>query len=122
MSPKPAVKGFVNNDAYVNDKIYNVFWTGARYTVIPHLDLTAAYYYVHQNAYGTGDAAGCSSNAFATCSGSLQAVSLDADYFVTKRFDVYAGAMYSAVHDGLAQGYDFHTNNINPTVGVRFKL
>ena len=30
--------------------------------------------------------------------------------------------MYSAVHDGLANGYDFNTTNITPTVGLRFKF
>ncbi len=115
-------EAFVNNNAYPNDKLYNVFWAGVRYTIVRDLDLTAAGYYVHQNAYGTGAAAGCSTTAAATCSGNLQAYSFDADYNLTKRFDVYAGAMYSAVHGGLANGYIYHTTNINPTVGVRFKF
>ena len=36
-------------------------------------------------------------------------------------FDVYAGAMYSGVHDGFAAGY-LATTNINPTVGIRYKF
>jgi len=116
------VEAFVNNDAYPVPKIYNVAWAGVRYTVIPHLDLTGAYYYVHQSAYGTGTEAGCTTSAHGVCSGDLQAFSFDADYTLTKRFDVYAGAMYSGVHNGLANGYVFHTTNINPTVGVRFKF
>ncbi len=116
------IEAFVNNKAYVNDKIYNVFWGGIRYSVLPHLDLTAAYYFVHQNAYGTGTAAGCSTTVSGTCSGSLEALSFDLDYVLSKRFDVYAGAMYSAVHNGLASGYAFQTTNINPTIGVRFKF
>jgi predicted porin len=116
------VLAYVNNDAYVNARIYNVFWTGVRYTVISHLDLTAAYYNVHQNAYGTGTEAGCDTAAHAVCSGTLEAFSFDADYELTKRFDAYAGAMYSGVKNGLANGYTFHTTNINPTIGVRFKF
>jgi predicted porin len=116
------VLAYVNNNAYVNDRIYNVYWTGVRYSARPHLDLTVAYYTVRQNSYGTGASAGCSSKAFATCSGILQAYSFDADYILTKRFDVYAGVMYSGVRNGLANGYLFHTNNLNPTVGVRFKF
>jgi predicted porin len=116
------VLAYVNNNAYVNDRIYNVYWTGVRYSARPHLDLTVAYYTVRQNSYGTGASAGCSSKAFGTCSGSLQAYSFDADYILTKRFDVYAGVMYSGVRNGLANGYLFHTNNLNPTVGVRFKF
>jgi predicted porin len=115
-------EAFVNNDAYANAKTYSVYWTGVRYTVVPHLDLTGAFYHVHQNAYGTGEEAGCSTSAHGSCSGDLEAFSFDADYSLTKRFDVYAGAMYSAVHNGLANGYVFHTTNINPTVGVRFKF
>jgi predicted porin len=113
---------FVTNDAYDNDKILQVYWTGVRYTVIPHLDLTAAYYGVHQNAYGSGKLAGCSTTANSTCSGSLETFSFDADYRFNVHFDVYAGALYSGVHDGLANGYAFYTTNINPTIGVRYKF
>ncbi|HXL96957.1 MAG TPA: hypothetical protein VN925_01180, partial [Steroidobacteraceae bacterium] len=73
-------------------------------------------------SYGTAAAAGCSSNVSGTCSGTLDAFSFDADYSISKRLDAYAGAMYSAVHDGFANGYLFQTNNINPTIGVRYKL
>jgi predicted porin len=113
---------FVTDDAYDNDKILQVYWTGVRYTVIPNLDLTAAYYGVHQNAYGTGKVAGCSTTANSTCSGSLETFSFDADYRFNVHFDVYAGAMYSGVHDGLASGYAFYTTNINPTLGARYKF
>ena len=113
---------YVNNNAYVNPKILNVYWGGLRYTPIPHLDLTAAYYGFHQNSYATGANAGCSSKVSGACSGNFDDFSFDADYAFTKRFDAYVGAMYSGVHNGLANGYDFHTTNINPTVGVRFKF
>jgi predicted porin len=113
---------FVNNTAFPKDRLLNVYWAGVRYTVIPQLDLIAAYYLVHQNSFGTGANAGCSTNVASTCSGNLVAYSFAADYALTKRFDVYFGAMYSAVHDGFANGYAFKTNNINPTLGVRFKF
>jgi predicted porin len=112
----------VNNNAFVNNKEINLFWGGVRYTVIPHLDLVGAVYYYHQNAYGTGANAGCSTNASGTCSGHFEAFSFDAVYSFSKRFDGYAGAMYSAVYDGVANGYTFQRNNLNPTVGVRFKF
>jgi len=111
---------FVNNAAYANDKKLDVYWAGVRYTVLPGLDVVAAYYGYRQNAYGTGSQAGCSTNAHSVCSGSFQAYSLDANYRLTKRFDAYAGLMYSAVSDGVANGYLFDTTNINPTVGVRY--
>jgi predicted porin len=115
------VLAFVNNTAYDKSKTNQVYWTGARYTVIPELELTGAYYGYKQNAYGTGTQAGCSTTAHSTCSGSLDAFSFDADYHFNPHFDAYAGAMYSGVHDGLASGY-FHSTNINPTIGVRFKF
>jgi predicted porin len=115
------VLAFVNNTAYNDSKTVQVYWTGARYTVIPHLDLTVAYYGYHQDAYGTGKLAGCSTSAHSTCSGSLDAFSLDADYRFNPHFDAYLGAMYSGVHDGAASGYIYSTN-INPTIGVRYKF
>jgi predicted porin len=98
-----------------------VYWTGVRYTVIPNLELTGAFYGYNQNAYGTGVQAGCTTTAHGTCSGNLKAYSLDADYHFNKHFDAYLGAMYSGVHDGVASGY-LYTTNINPTVGVRYKF
>jgi predicted porin len=115
------VLAFVTNNAYNKSKTVQVYWTGVRYTVIPNLDLTAAYYGYHQNAYGTGTQAGCTTIAHSTCSGSFDAFSFDADYRFNQHFDAYAGAMYSGVHDGVASGY-LQTTNINPTVGVRYKF
>jgi predicted porin len=115
------VLAYVNNTAYNNPKILQVYWSGVRYSVIPQLELTAAYYGVHQSGYGSGNQAGCSTNAHSACSGNLQTFSFDADYRFNVHFDVYAGAMYSGVHDGLAFSY-INTTNINPTIGVRYKF
>jgi predicted porin len=76
---------------------------------------------VHQSAYGSGQQAGCTSAAHSTCSGSLEAFSVDADYRFNVHFDAYIGAMYSGVHDGMASGYTY-TTNLNPTIGVRYKF
>jgi len=115
------VLAFVNNTSYTIPKILQVYWTGVRYTVIPNLDLTAAYYGVHQAAFGSGTQAGCSTSAHSVCSGSLEAISFAADYRFNVHFDAYLGAMHSGVHDGLASGY-LHSTNINPTIGVRYKF
>lgn len=111
----------VNNTAYTKPKIVNLYWGGVRYTVIPKLDLTAAYYGYHQNSYATGANAGCTTNIAGQCSGNFDAFSLDADYQFTRRFDAYAGTMYSGVKDGVSNGY-LKTTNLNPTIGVRFKF
>ena len=115
------ILAFVNNTAYDNSKQQQVYWTGVRYSIIPKLDLTAAYYGVHQSAYGSGTQAGCVTSAHSVCSGDLTAVSFDADYRFNVHLDAYAGAMYSNVHGGLASGY-LETNNFNPTIGVRLKF
>jgi predicted porin len=116
------ILAFVSNSAYDNDKVVQVYWTGLRYTLIPPLELTVAYYGYHQNAYGSGAEAGCSTAANSACSGRFEAFSFDADYHFNKHFDAYAGAMYSGVHDGVASGYIYYTTNINPTIGVRYKF
>lgn len=115
------ILAFVTDDAYEHEKTTNVYWTGVRYTVVPPLDVTAAYYGYDQNAYGTGAQAGCTTAAHSVCSGSFEAFSFDADYHFNKHFDAYLGAMYSGVHGGVASGY-IHTTNINPTVGVRYRF
>jgi predicted porin len=115
------ILAFVNNTAYDKSKLVQVYWMGLRYTVVPRLELTAAYYGVHQNAYGSGTQAGCSTSAHSVCSGNLEAFSFDADYRFNVHFDAYVGVMYSAVHDGMASGY-LYTTNINPTIGVRYKF
>src|SRR5580692_8056880 len=61
----------------------------------------------------------CSNTSLATCSGQLDAFSLVVDYRFAKRFDAYAGAMYSKVANGLASGF-LHSNTVDPTVGMRF--
>jgi predicted porin len=115
------VLAFVSNTSYDNPKNVQVYWGGVRYTVIPHLELTAAYYGVHQNAYGTGTQAGCSTASHSTCSGTLDAFSLDADYRFNVHFDAYLGAMYSGVRNGMASAY-LNTTNVNPTIGVRYRF
>ena len=115
------VLAFVTNNAFVDPKQVQVYWAGARYSVLAGLDLTAAYYHVHQDAYGIGTQANCSTTAHSTCSGNLQGISFDADYRFNVHFDLYAGAMYSGVHDGMGSGYLYSTN-INPTIGARYKF
>jgi predicted porin len=114
------ILAFVNNTAFPNTKVLQVFWAGAKYKVLQSVELTAAYYGYKQNAYAAGADAGCSSTISGACSGTLDAFSFDAVWHLSKRFDAYAGAMYTGVHDGLANGYIFHTTDINPTLGVRF--
>lgn len=113
---------FVNNAAFPHDKVLQVYWVGAKYTMLSRLDLTAVYYGVKQNSYGIGANAGCAGTQAGTCSGNENVYSFSADYRFTKRFDTYAGVMYSSVQGGLASGFIFNTTNANPTIGFRFKF
>jgi predicted porin len=108
--------GAVNNTAFTNKKVLQVIWVGAKYAFRPDIDLIGAYYHEQQNSFQGN---GCSNNTFAACSGQLDAVSVVADYRFAKRFDVYAGAMFSKVSNGLASGF-LNTSTIDPTVGLRF--
>ncbi len=116
------VLGAVNNAAYAKgDKQLNVYWLGARYAVTQKFSAAIAYYGEKQFAYATGANAGCSSVVSGACSGNLNVASASLDYHFTKRFDTYAGVMWSNVTHGLANGY-LNTSMIDPTIGVRFSF
>jgi predicted porin len=113
---------------FLHDKTLQVGWVGVRYTVLPELDLVGAWYGYKQNAYGSPTAnAECSSSTPhakepGTCGGTETVVSFDADYRLSKRFDAFAGVMYSGVRDGLAGGFPYNVTDITTTAGVRFKF
>jgi predicted porin len=113
---------FVNNKAFPHDKVLDVYWFGGKYTLLSKLDLTAAFYGLRQNSYGEGANAGCKGTTAGTCSGDEKAITFSADYRFTKRFDVYAGGMYTSVQGGLANGFLLNTNNFDPTIGFRFRF
>ena len=48
---------------------------------------------------------------------------IDYRFGFAKKFDVYAGVMWSQVNNGLANGYQSGGHvNIDPTVGLRFRF
>jgi predicted porin len=108
----------VNNAAFNIQKILQFSWVGARYSITPVFDLTAAYYQYNQKSF---NANGCTNISAGSCAGELHYGSLVADYHLSKRFDTYAGVSYSLVQNGLAEGYLF-TSTWAPTVGVRFNF
>ncbi len=114
------ILAFVNNAAYDHHRTLQIFWSGLRYSVTPRLDVATAYYGYRQNSYAIGVNAGCTNNS-PGCSGTLNGLSLSADWRISKRFDVYAGTMRTSVADGLASGY-LNTSNVATTVGVRFNF
>lgn len=112
------VLSVVNNSAYTINKTLAVSWVGAKVAITPKLDLTGAFYHYSQNSYKGN---GCQDNSAGSCSGSLNATSLSADYKISKRLDLYGGAMYSKVKNGLASGY-LHTSSVDPMVGMRYNF
>jgi predicted porin len=119
----PNFDNIVNNAAYGIQRIFQIGWVGARWSATPQLDVTGAFYGYWQSSYHAtaGVKDGCDTSAFAQCAGTLDDVSLVADYHWTKRFDGYVGANWSQVADGLANGYLFK-NDWTYMTGVRFNF
>ena len=112
------VLSITNNTAFTINRIMQYSWVGARWSVLPHFDVTVAYYRYNQKSNATN---GCSDTSAATCAGELHDASLVADYHWTKRFDTYLGVNYSLAQDGLASGFLFK-NEFSPALGVRFNF
>ena len=110
--------GIVQPNAYNINKSLQIYWAGFKYPIMQDLDLVGAYYHYHQLDYS---AKPCSNSSAASCDGTLDAVSAMVDWRFAKKFDAYAGVMFSEVNNGLASGYVQHTN-ADPTVGLRFRF
>jgi predicted porin len=108
----------INNTAYTIPRIQQIFWGGGRYAFTSTLDVGVAYYHYFQNSYYTKS---CSNSSHAQCAGALDAVSFDVDWQFAKKFDTYAGVMFSQVNNGLSNGY-LHGENFAPTAGLRFRF
>ncbi len=115
----------VNNASLPKEKDLYYIWGGVRYAATSKLDLAAAYYYLHQDDYTVSAAniALCSQDKslVGTCSGDEHVASLMADYHFSKKFDVYAGVMYSLVLGSQDNGF-IHNNNIAPSAGFRYNF
>ena len=129
----PVLGSGITSTAFVNNEIFQIFWTGAKYSILNNLDVTGAYYYYNQNNYSlagtncgpntTAPAPGYAPQGAANskCAGTMDAFSALIDWKPVKRLDVYAGLMYSEMHGGLANGY-LHSNDIDPTIGLRLQF
>jgi predicted porin len=108
----------ITQTAFFHDEHLQIMWTGARYAFTDTFDAGIAYYHYDQNSFGK---VACSNASASTCSGQLNAVSFNVDWQFAKKFDLYAGFMYSAVANGLSNGYQVF-NNFAPTAGLRFRF
>jgi predicted porin len=113
----------INNTAFsAGDKPFHIFWTGLKYSVTDELDITGAYYFNYQPTFGAPtNCTNAGSATPTTCHGTLNAVSFVADWKFAKKFDTYAGIMFSQVSGGLASGF-LNRSVIAPTVGLRFRF
>ncbi len=114
----PVLFGNISQTGFVHDEHLQIMWTGARYAFTSTLDGGVAYYHYDQNSFGKTF---CADNSASTCAGTLDAVSVNVDWKFAKKFDVYAGMMFSQVRNGLANGFLFRSN-FAPTAGLRFQF
>ncbi len=133
----------VSNTAFAHgDKILQTEWVGVKYAFNSQTDFTLAYYNINQNNFGgiANTPAVCaapqSMNGFykgklyqtaitgaaprpGSCAGGENIISGYVDYHFTKRFDAYAGMMWSEYDGGLAAG-SIYNMNFAPSAGVRY--
>ena len=114
-----------------NEKLVNIWWTGAKYTYRSKTDFTFSWYQQRQNDFRSPPA--CSSAPSvgfrSSCAGTLNEGSVYADQHFTKRIDGFIGIAYSWVSGGLAiaiphkPGVPYnYDNNCAPTIGARFSF
>ena len=118
----------ISNTAYgtngLGNKTLQVMWIGARYAVKENLDVMTGYYHYIQNSFfGTaaGGPAPCSDSSHSQCAGTFDGISFAVDWRFAPKWDLYAGVMFTQVTGGLANGY-LQRNNVDPTVGLRFRF
>ncbi|MBO0751825.1 MAG: porin [Bradyrhizobiaceae bacterium] len=119
------VPGFAITTATFNakDKVLNVGWGGARYSITDAVDVAGAYYHVSQNNF-TGSAttcAGATGNlAASACAGTQDTVSAVVDWKFAPKWDTYVGTQYTKLSGGLANGF-IADNFLVTSAGVRFR-
>jgi predicted porin len=89
--PKEAlVASAFSASAGFRDKILQVFWFGARYSVTETVDVVGAYYHYNQNDYTTENCA--VETAHSQCAGKMDAVSALIDWKFAPKWDTYIGS------------------------------
>jgi predicted porin len=118
----------INNTAFgvngLGNKTMQIMWVGAKYAVTENLDVIGAYYHYIQDSFfgtATGGPAPCSGPEHPQCAGTFDAVSAAVDWRFAPKWDVYFGLMFTQVNGGLAFGF-LQRNNVDPTVGLRFRF
>jgi predicted porin len=141
-------QGVNQGDQFYTPETLQVFWAGARYSILPNLDVAVAYYHYDQGFYmKTASTTPCtakkgSDSQASNCAGTLDAVSGLIDWHFFARMDAYAGVMWSQVSGGQANGYNntpgpgetfascssshptcvMNRVNLDPTIGIRVQF
>jgi predicted porin len=108
-------------------KVVQIWWMGAKYTYRSKTDFTLSWYHQRQNDFRVPSTCSPEAGFRSSCAGDLDEVSLYTDHHFTKRFDGFAGVVFSEVNGGPAiaiphgPGVPYlHHSNLAPTVGGRF--
>jgi predicted porin len=110
-------------DQFLSTRVLQIFWTGAKYYITPELSIAGAYYHYDQNNYNVTAVKVCSNSSSKGCSGTLDSASGLIDWQFAKKFDTYAGVLWTQVNNGLVNGYQTGGHvNVAPTVGLRFRF
>jgi predicted porin len=106
---------------------FDTFWIGGDYNFTPNFNLAVGYYDIgyEQSVNGCG-----SSSTTNQCNGDLKYYSVLADYKLSKRTDVYAGAMLQTISGAqftypnvsISSTNQYYTNNAVYGVGIRHRF
>jgi predicted porin len=110
-----------------SEKLLNIWWAGAKYTLGGKTDFTVAWYQQRQNDFRSPPTCSATAGFRSSCAGTLDEGSFYVDHHFSKRFDSFAGVAYSWVSGGLniaiphGPGVPYNSdNNFAPTIGSRF--
>jgi predicted porin len=141
-------QGLNQGNQFFTPEILQVVWGGAKYSILPNLDVAVAYYHYNQGFYMKSasttpcTAAKGSNSQASNCAGTLDAASGLIDWHFFPRADLYAGVMWSQVSGGQANGYNNNPGpgetfascssskptcvmnrvNVDPTIGIRVQF
>jgi hypothetical protein len=110
-----------------SEKLLQIWWAGAKYTLHTKIDFTVAWYQQRQNDFRRPAECSATAGFRSSCAGTLNEGSFYVDYHFTKRLDSFAGIAGSNVSGGLAIAIPhgpgvpyYHDSNIAPVIGARF--
>jgi predicted porin len=110
-----------------SEKLLQIWWVGAKYTLHSKIDFTVAWYQQRQNDFRRPPECSDTAGFRSSCAGNLNEGSFYMDYHFTKRLDGFAGIAGSNVSGGLAIAIPhgpgvpyYHDSNIAPVLGARF--